>query len=69
MASFPCSIEGVKDPLIVLSVNAYTGIPYSYLDRKLIGAIILTQNHKKIVTNDAHFDNIPGLTPIPYSMD
>ena len=35
----------------------------------LIGAIILTQNHKKIVTNDAHFDNIPGLTPIPYSMD
>ncbi|MHA1379187.1 MAG: type II toxin-antitoxin system VapC family toxin [Candidatus Helarchaeota archaeon] len=35
----------------------------------LIGAIILTQNHEKIVTNDAHFNKIPGLAPLSYSMD
>lgn len=35
----------------------------------LIGAIILTQDHKKIITNDEHFLRIPGLTTLHYSTD
>jgi predicted nucleic acid-binding protein len=35
----------------------------------LIGAIILTQNHKKIITNDEHFHKIPGLTTLDYSLE
>ena len=35
----------------------------------LIGAIILTQDHKQIITNDEHFSNIPDLITLHYSLD
>lgn len=35
----------------------------------LIGAIMLTQKYKKIITNDEHFLKIPGLTTIHYLLD
>ena len=35
----------------------------------LIGAIILTQDYKKIITNDEHFRRIPELNPLSYSID
>jgi len=35
----------------------------------LIGAIILTQKHKKIITNDEHFLRIPGINIVHYNLN